>query len=189
MTRSSFGWQIWLCPIGRLFRPLTLTPISLVSNGLMALFLFYIGKELWEAMVLERGALAGRSRIAMPLGAVAGGMVGAVAVWLLWSSLFVTAEEAGFLTGWTVPLGSDVVLCYVTGRAVFGRDHPALHLLLLITIAFDILGLLLSGLVSPLAEIRPLWLVAARRGIDRGLVGLQPTCRRRLVRVAASPRL
>ena len=138
---------------------LTLTPLSLVSDALMALFLFFIGKELWEALVLERGALSGRARLSMPLGAVVGGMIGAVAVWLIWSALFVTADEATFLTGWTVPLGSDVVLCYVFGRAVFGRDHPALHLLLLITIAFDILGLLVTGLMNPLAVIRPLWLL------------------------------
>ena len=150
---------------------LTLTPMSLVSDALMALFLFFIGKELWEALVLERGALAGRARLSMPLGAVLGGMIGAVAVWLIWSALFVTAEEASFLTGWTVPLGSDVVLCYVFGRAVFGRDHPALHLLLLITIAFDIIGLLVTGLANPLAVIRPFWLllpVVALTGVWAG---------------------
>ena len=142
---------------------LTLTPLSLVSEALMALFLFFIGKELWEAVVLERGALSQRVQRMMPLGAVAGGLIGAAAVWLIWSALFVTAEEAFFLNGWpkgvTVPLGSDVVLCYVFGRAVFGRDHPALHLLLLITIAFDIFGLLLTGLSDPLAVIRPVWLL------------------------------
>lgn len=137
----------------------TVTPMSLVSDGLMALFLFFIGKELWEAVVLERGALAGRARAAMPLGAVLGGLAGAAAGWLICSALFVRVEEAGFATGWTVPLGSDVILCYVMGRAVFGRNHPALHLLLLITIAFDILGLLLTGLVNPQAVIRPLWLI------------------------------
>ena len=138
---------------------LTVTPMSLVSDGLMALFLFFIGKELWEAVVLERGALAGRAKAAMPLGAVLGGLGGAAAGWLIWSALFVHVDEAGFATGWTVPLGSDVILCYVMGRAVFGRSHPALHLLLLITIAFDILGLLLTGLVNPEAAIRPLWLL------------------------------
>jgi Na+:H+ antiporter, NhaA family len=138
---------------------ITLTPLSVVSDALMALFLFFIAKELWEALVLERGALAGRARLSMPLGAVLGGMVGAVAVWAIWAQLFVTAQEGGPFTGWTVPLGSDVVLCYVFGRAVLGRDHPALHLLLLITIAFDIAGLLANGLASPEAVIRPLWLL------------------------------
>ena len=138
---------------------LALTPMSLVSDGLMPLFLFFIGKELWEAVVLARGALAGRAKAAMPLGAVLGGLVGASAGWLIFSAQFVRVDEAGFATGWTVPIGSDVILCYVMGRAVFGRNHPALHLLLLITIAFDILGLLLTGLANPQATIRPMWLI------------------------------
>jgi NhaA family Na+:H+ antiporter len=139
--------------------PVTLSPLNLVSSGLMALFMFFIAKELWEALVLERGALAGRARASMPLGAVLGGMIGAVAVWLGFSAAFETAQEAGVGTGWPVPLGSDVVLCYVFGRAVFGRDHPALHLLLLITIAYDILGLLILGLTYPEAELRLIWLL------------------------------
>lgn len=142
---------------------LTLTPMSIVSEGLMALFLFFIGKELWEAIALERGALSSRAQRLMPIGAVVGGMLGAAAGWTLWSLFFVTAEEAFFATGWprgvTVPFGSDVVLCYVFGRMVFGREHPALHLLLLITIGFDIAGLLATGLSDPLAVIRPLWLL------------------------------
>ena len=142
---------------------LTLTPMSIVSEGLMALFLFFIGKELWEAVALGRGALSGRVPRLMPIGAVLGGMLGAAAAWTIWSLVFVTAEEAFFATGWprgvTVPFGSDVVLCYVFGRMVFGREHPALHLLLLITIGFDISGLLAAGLSDPLAVIRPLWLL------------------------------
>ena len=142
---------------------LTLTPMSIVSEGLMALFLFFIGKELWEAVVLERGALVSRAQRLIPIGAVVGGMLGAAAAWTIWSLVFVTAEEAFFATGWprgvTVPFGSDVVLCYVFGRMVFGREHPALHLLLLITIGFDISGLLAAGLSDPLAVIRPLWLL------------------------------
>ncbi|MEO8240973.1 MAG: Na+/H+ antiporter NhaA [bacterium] len=140
-------------------QPLTITPLGLVSDALMALFLFFIGKELWEALVLERGALAGRAKASMPIGAVLGGLVGAALAWLIWSTLFVTAEEAGFGTGWTVPLGSDVVFCYVFGRLVFGRDHPALHLLLLITIAFDIFGLLITGLTNPQSVLHPFWLL------------------------------
>ena len=137
----------------------TLSPLNLISGPLMALFMFFIGKELWEALVLERGALAGRARASMPLGAVIGGMIGTVVVWLIFSQLFETAQEASFGTGWPVPLGSDVVLCYVFGRAVFGSDHPALHLLLLITIAYDILGLLVLGLAYPEADLRMVWLL------------------------------
>ena len=136
----------------------TLSPISLVSDVLMSLFLFIIGKEFWEALVLEHGALAGRGRAAMPIGAIVGGVIGAVVVWTVSASLFETAQEAAFATGWQVPIGSDVVMCYVFGRLAFGKDHPALHLLLLIAIAFDILGLLILGVTAPETGLRLFWL-------------------------------
>lgn len=155
---------LWLAPF-----PVSLTPLALVADGLMALFLFFIGKELWEAIVLDRGALTG-GRAAVPLGGVIGGAVGAVAMWLLAQALFETAAEATPAMGWQVPLGSDVVLCYVVGRRVFGAGHPALHVLLLVTIAMDIFGLLLTGLADPDSVFRLSWLalpVLASLGVWR----------------------
>lgn len=149
--------------------PVSLTPMALVSEGLMALFMFFVGKELWEALALERGALSGRQSV-LPAGMVAGAVLGGVLLWIVTGAMVETAEEAGFAVGWTVPVGSDVVLAYVFGRRVFGAGHPALHLLLLIAIACDILGLLLTGLVYPPAGLRPLWLVlpvAASLGVWR----------------------
>jgi Na+:H+ antiporter, NhaA family len=135
-----------------------LTPLTLVSDALMALFLFFVGKELWEAVVLERGALTGR-RALLPAFAVAGGMLGPVLIWVLWSGLFGTADEAGVWTGWAVPLGSDIILGYVIARAVFGADHPALHLMLLTTIASSLAGLLLVGITEQQLGWRLLWLL------------------------------
>lgn len=143
----------WLAPV-----PLSLTAHEVVARGLMAFFMFFITKELWEALILERSALTGGS-VAVPFGGVIGGMIGAVVAWLLSQSLFETAVEARFGTGWPVPLGCDVVLCYVVGRMVFGNGHVALHVLLLITIGADILGLLLSGLANPHGLLRLSWLL------------------------------
>ena len=78
-----------------------------------------------------------------------GGMIGAALVWIAVGAMIETAEEAGFATGWQVPLGSDVVLCFLVGRALFGRGHPALYLLLLLAIATDILALLVAGVAHP----------------------------------------
>lgn len=142
----------WLAPQG-----LSLTPLSLVSDGLMALFMAFIGKELWEALVLERGAMSGGQARA-PLAAVIGGAVGAVLLWVLTGTLIETAIEAGFATGWPVPIGSDVVLGYVVARRVFGPGHPALHMMLLIAIGFDILGLVVMGLGDPEVTLRLAWL-------------------------------
>jgi Na+:H+ antiporter, NhaA family len=141
---------------------LTLTPISLtartlVADGVMALFYGLIGKELWEALVLDRGALRGQKAV-LPLGLTLGGMIGAAGLWIAVAALIETAEEAGPLTGWQVPLGSDVVLTYLMGRMVFGRQHPALHLLLLVTMVGDILALVLMGLTQTAPVFRPAWL-------------------------------
>lgn len=142
----------WMWPI-----PVSLTPFMIITDIAMALFFFFIGKELWEALILERGALSGR-RAWLPVGLTIGGMLGAALVWLILSALIETAEEASFGTGWTVPLGCDVVLAYLVGRRVFGTRHRGLHLLLLVAIATDILALLVLGLSNPHLSMRLLWL-------------------------------
>lgn len=143
----------WLAPL-----PISLTPLNIVADGLMALFLFFLGKELWEALTLEKGALKGRQAI-LPAGLTLGGLIGAAGVWVLVGHLIETAAEAGFATGWPVPLGTDVVLCFLVGRAAFGPGHPALHLLLLLSIATDILALLVAGLAHPDLSLRLAWLL------------------------------
>ncbi|MBI1172646.1 hypothetical protein GC209_14720 [bacterium] len=135
-----------------------LTLQFIVSEGLMALMIAFIAKELWEALVLERGALAGATRRVVPLGAVVGGVIGAVLVWLLALPADPDVMALGRAAGWPLPIGSDVVLCYVFGVWVFGKAHPALHLLLLISIAFDILGLIGLGLAFPTEGLHPAWL-------------------------------
>lgn len=157
---DALEWRLFPLPLpGWLIDPnARATAITLVSDLFMALFVFVIGKELWEAHMLERGALRGQ-RAALPLFASLGAMAGGVAVWVLVSALFVTAEEARFATGWPLPIGCDVVLCYVTGRLVFGPGHPALHMLLLITIGCDLAGLLVLGLLLPAEPLRLWWLL------------------------------
>ena len=135
-----------------------LTLIRLVGEVLMALFFFVLGKEIWEALMLERGALHG-ARAAVPvIGAVAA-MVAGVIGWLVLSGMLETAEEAYPGAGWAVPLGADAVLAYVFGRLIFGPAHPALHVLLLMAIAMDIVGLLVQGLAFPEAGLTLAWLV------------------------------
>lgn len=137
--------------------PQSVTPSKIVGDGLMAFFLFFVGKELWESLVLDRGALSGR-RALVPLGLSIGAMLGAAIAWTLVSGAIETAEEAEFASGWAVPLGSDVVLCYLMGRWVFGPGHMALHLILLLTIFADCIGLLVVGVTSTDVSLRLLWL-------------------------------
>lgn len=152
-------WRLSDLPLPRwMWRmPVSLTPFLIVTDILMAAFFFFIGKELWEALILERGALSGR-RALLPFGLTLGGMLGAAAAWLVLQALIETAAEAVPGGGWTVPLGTDTVLAYLVGRRLFGPGHPALHLLLLLAIATDILALLVLGLSNPNLSIRLLWL-------------------------------
>ena len=65
---------------------LVITPITVVTDLLMAFFMFFVGKELWEALVLDRGALAGR-RAVIPAAAATGAAAGAIALWLLYTQV------------------------------------------------------------------------------------------------------
>lgn len=137
----------------------SLTPVALVTDVLMAVFVFLLGKELWEALTRERGPLAGRAALA-PLALAAGGMAGAALGWIGLSALIETAEEAAGAPGWLVPLGGSAVLAYVFGRALFGMGHPALQVLLFVTLTADLGALLLTGLMAPGAGgLRALWLI------------------------------
>ena len=136
---------------------ITFTPFMVVTDILMALFFFLIGKELWEALILERGALSGK-RLLLPTGMTLGGMLGAAMTWLILSALLQTAEEAVPGGGWTVPLGTDTMIVYLFGRWIFGQGHPALHMTLLLAISTDIVALLILGLSNPNLSIRLLWL-------------------------------
>lgn len=157
---DAIEWRLLEVALPTSFAPegVTLTPFTVVSEGLMSLFLFFIGKELWEALRLERGALSG-NRAMVPVAGILGGWIGAVAVWLLVGSIIETALEATPGAGWPVPIGSDVVLCYLIGRRVFGASHPALHLLLLTTIANDIGALVVLGLAFPQGVLQLGWLL------------------------------
>ena len=156
-------------PEGWTALPSSVTPLSVVTGGLMALVLALLGKEFSEALALESGTLRrdpvlGRPAL-VPLVAVLGGAGGAVLVWLAMSAALPMPLESWPGAGWPVPIGADVVLAYAAGRAAFGPGHPALHLLLLVTIAFDVLGLLVAGLTDPSAGLMPQWLLLPRAAV------------------------
>lgn len=136
----------------------TLTLGYLAGNALMSFFFLYIGKELWEALVLRQGALRGTKSVAPLITALAAALMPA----LLYASLsrYVTAPVLPApAAGWPVPMAGDVALSYVVGRLALGPGHPALRFLLLVSIADDILALLITGLAFPIGTLRPVWLL------------------------------
>jgi Na+:H+ antiporter, NhaA family len=90
---------------------------------------------------------------------MAGGVAGAGLVWVILTLAFGLRDDLPPDLGWTAPLGGDVVLCYLFGRMIFGAGHPALKLLLLVSIAETLVALVLAGITAPGHAIRPLWLL------------------------------
>jgi NhaA family Na+:H+ antiporter len=142
-----------LLPLGR-----TLTLGYLTGDALMALFFLYLGKEFWEALVLKNGALRGAKSVAPLVTAVTAAAVPAL-IYAGLSRLVAHPALPAAGAGWPIVLAGDVTLSYVIARATLGPGHPALRFLLLVSIADDILALLLSGLAFPVGTLRPAWLL------------------------------
>lgn len=137
-----------------------LTVQTLVNDLLMAFFFAFAGKEVWEALILKRGALRGR-KAATPLIATLGGMLGPIVVFLSLASLMGSDIYDAVARGWAVPTASDIAFSYVVGRVVFGAGHPALRFLLLLAIADDAGGLVILALFYPPGDFAPEWLVVS----------------------------
>lgn len=129
-------------------QPPSLTPLNLMAEVLIPLFFFLIRKELWEAIVLDRGGFSGSEAI-VPMAGALGAGVGAVAVWQVIAIWIDPNRETLLTTGWPMPIGGDVVLVYLFGRLSFDRRSHALRLLMLVMIALDVMGLILLGLTHP----------------------------------------
>lgn len=142
-----------LMPLGR-----TLTLSYLVGDALMALFFLYLGKELWEALVLRNGALRGAKSVAPLVTALTAAAIPALIYAALSHFVAYPALPAPG-TGWPVVLAGDVTLSYVIARSTLGPGHPALRFLLLVSIADDIIALLVTGLAFPVGTLRPTWLL------------------------------
>lgn len=143
-------WRILDLDILRVLfpEPPSLTPLNLMAEALIPLFMFLIGKELWEAIVLERGGFSGPSAL-LPIAGTLGAALGAALVWRIGAEMMDPARQTLLATGWPMPIGGDVVLVYIFGRLAFDRRSNALRLLLLVMIALDMLGLILLGLTHP----------------------------------------
>jgi NhaA family Na+:H+ antiporter len=133
-----------------------LTLHYLVNDVLMAFFFAIAAKEVWEALILEEGAMRGTKALT-PLIATAGGMAGPVAVYLGLAAAFGVFETVAH--GWAIPTATDIAFSYLVGRVIFGAGHPAIRFLLLLAIADDAGGLIILAVFYPTKEVAPEWLL------------------------------
>ncbi|NOY90162.1 MAG: Na+/H+ antiporter NhaA [Deltaproteobacteria bacterium] len=135
----------------------------LVNDVFMAFFFGIATKEIVES-VLPGGALNPPRKAVNPLLATLGGVLGPIAVYLV----FVLIRGDGSLThGWGIPTATDIALAWLVARMVFGKGHPAVSFLLLLAVADDAIGL---GIIAvfypdPAHPVQPLWLVAVLAGM------------------------
>jgi NhaA family Na+:H+ antiporter len=134
----------------------TLTVHFLINDVLMALFFAIAGKEVWEAVALQDGALRGRKALT-PLIATAGGMIGPAAVYLIGAAA--VGSFSVLASGWAIPTATDIAFSYLVGRLVFGAGHPAVMFLLLLAIADDAGGLIILAIFYPQGPLAPAWLL------------------------------
>jgi len=104
-----------------------------VKDGLMAVFFFVVGLEIKYEIV--RGELANPRRLALPVIAALGGMVGPALVYLA-----VNMGSGGEPRGWPVPVATDIAFA-IAALAVAGpRLPPNLRVFLLTLAIVDDLG-------------------------------------------------
>jgi NhaA family Na+:H+ antiporter len=111
----------------------TLAVLDWVKEGLMAIFFFVVGLEIkYEIM---RGELANPRRLALPVIAALGGMLGPALIYLA-----VNAGAGGAPRGWPVPVATDIAFA-IAALAVAGPKLPPNLRVFLLTLAIvDDLG-------------------------------------------------
>jgi len=104
-----------------------------VKDGLMAVFFFVVGLEIKYEII--KGELANPRRLALPVIAALGGMVGPALIYLA-----VNAGAGGAPQGWPVPVATDIAFA-IAALAVAGPKLPPNLRVFLLTLAIvDDLG-------------------------------------------------
>jgi Na+:H+ antiporter, NhaA family len=125
--------------------------LSFAVNDIgLAFAIAFLAQEVVEA-TLPGGALHPWRRAALPLVAAAGGTLGAIAVYL---AFIYSRDESVLAQGWPIASAVDTVVCYAVARSIF-RRAAGVSFLLLLTIASNVIGLVLVSQRYPVAELHP----------------------------------
>lgn len=133
------------------------------ANEIFMVFFFGIAaKEITES-VLPGGSLNPPRKALNPLMATLGGVIGPVAVffaglWLCFEmGIYAEGDWALVSRGWGIPTATDIALAWLCARFVFGKGHPAIDFLLLLSIADDAIGLVIIAVYygDPTTPVRP----------------------------------
>jgi NhaA family Na+:H+ antiporter len=143
----------------------TLSILDWVKEGLMAVFFFVVGLEIKYEIV--RGELANPRRLALPVIAALGGMVGPALIYLA-----INAGTGGAPRGWPVPVATDIAFAIAALTVAGPKLPPNLRVFLLTLAIVDDLGAV--GLIGLLFtdHLRVMELLGALVGLAlMGLLG------------------
>ena len=111
----------------------TLSVLDWIKEGLMAVFFFVVGLEIKYEIC--KGELANPRRLALPVLAALGGMVGPALIYLA-----INAGRLGAPQGWPVPVATDIAFALAALAMAGPRLPPTLRLFLLTLAIVDDLG-------------------------------------------------
>jgi NhaA family Na+:H+ antiporter len=121
-----------------------------VNDVGMALFLAFVGQEIWEEL-MPGGALHTWHRWMLAVVAALGGIGGSALTYYI----YVTASHEEVLTAaWPAATAVDLAFVFFIARAVFKR-HPAVTFLLLLAIVSNIAGFIAVMPRFHLADVQP----------------------------------
>jgi NhaA family Na+:H+ antiporter len=107
-----------------------------IKEGLMAIFFFVVGLEIKYEIV--KGELANPRRLALPVLAAVGGMVGPALFYLMFNT-----GPQGAPSGWPTPVATDIAFALAALAVAAPRLPPTLRIFLLTLAIVDDLGAVL----------------------------------------------
>jgi len=111
----------------------TLTVLDWIKEGLMAIFFFVVGLEI--KYEIRKGELANPRRLALPVLAAIGGMVGPALIYLA-----VNSGAGGVPQGWPTPVATDIAFALAALAIAGPKLSPTLRIFLLTLAIVDDLG-------------------------------------------------
>lgn len=119
----------------------TLTVLDWIKEGLMAIFFFVVGLEI--KYEIRKGELANPRRLALPVLAAIGGMVGPALVYLA-----INSGAGGVPQGWPIPVATDIAFALAALAIAGPRLSPTLRIFLLtLAIVDDLVAVGLIGVL------------------------------------------
>lgn len=111
----------------------TLSVLDWIKEGLMAIFFFVVGLEI--KYEIAKGELAHPRRLALPVIAALGGMIGPALIYLA-----VNSAGGGAPQGWPTPVATDIAFALAALAIAGPRLSPTLRIFLLTLAIVDDLG-------------------------------------------------